>query len=766
MTVAADNIIHGRALQALAVAALLACVLLDLYTVGVVARAASFGGRLRSVVGEVIATGLDPGGPLVRAGVREGDVLLRFAGRRAPPEAFVNEPDEARSWTAYDQIFSFNAFMAARIARGPVELVFRRGEEQVRVELRPQPAGWLTAVLHDLPLRLVGWCFLVVAFLIWRKQQSETTLINYIGGLGVFAALITLSSIGARDVALPPADFLRLTHLNYWSTQSAILTLHLGLVFPAPVAFLSRHKWVRALPWVLVAVQGIARILRAFHNPAWTSSILAPAALAGFAAILVTRTWRCKQPVLRAQLQWVLAGAVAGFLPWVLLSALPMSLGHEPIPARFTLLTAVLAPICVLLAIRRYRLLDVGSVLDWVIIHALLVVGFLIVEVLALSWVSGRLPEVGASPTALVVNSLIVVLLYAPLRTRLMRLLARVTGRAQFPVADAINTLFENTRATGNPMEAVERTLDQTLAPTETLWVQPGHRHDGVIERMEALAGSREAVLGHELGDACPIEWEACAIVGVRARPEPFALVLWPRAGWSWRRSDLALAASLVRSAELLLEIERLQREHSAAQKAMREQREQVLLEMHDGLGSELFGLSLLTRVPEEAELGTYRTRMHDISSAVHEAMDSLRTGLTVLSSPPGAFAPSMLSLLMRAERTFAAAGIEIEMQIDDDVSDVQLPSRGIFGLLRAVQEALTNIARHARCSRATVRITRSGEVLRISVEDDGIGFQPGEAVTGHGLVNLQRRLESLGGRFVLSSAPGQGTRIQLELGL
>jgi uncharacterized SAM-binding protein YcdF (DUF218 family) len=132
--------------------------------------------------------------------------------------------------------------------------------------------------------------------------------------------------------------------------------------------------------------------------------------------------------MLRAQLHWVLVGAVVGFLPWVLLSAIPNGLGVEPIPARYTLLTAVFAPICVLFAIRRYRLLDVGSVLDWVLVHGLLVVGFLVVEVLALSWLTRRFPATGAEPTAIVVNALILGLSVKTVSTHREHILGKLAG--------------------------------------------------------------------------------------------------------------------------------------------------------------------------------------------------------------------------------------------------------------------------------------------------------------------------------------------------
>jgi len=82
-----------------------------------------------------------------------------------------------------------------------------------------------------------------------------------------------------------------------------------------------------------------------------------------------------------------------------------------------------------------------------------------------------------------------------------------------------------------------------------------------------------------------------------------------------------------------------------------------------------------------------------------------------------------------------------------------------------AVKEAVNNVIKHARASEIVVRIEFDGEVLRVSVTDDGCGFQvSARAAGGNGLANMERRLEEIGGSCSIQTEPGNGTTIQLWL--
>ena len=85
-------------------------------------------------------------------------------------------------------------------------------------------------------------------------------------------------------------------------------------------------------------------------------------------------------------------------------------------------------------------------------------------------------------------------------------------------------------------------------------------------------------------------------------------------------------------------------------------------------------------------------------------------------------------------------------------------------GIYRIVQEALTNAVKHGQAQRAAVELVERDHSLRVSIRDDGTGFDPAAATDGFGLVGMRERVELLGGELTIESAPGSGTRIAVSL--
>jgi two-component system NarL family sensor kinase len=95
------------------------------------------------------------------------------------------------------------------------------------------------------------------------------------------------------------------------------------------------------------------------------------------------------------------------------------------------------------------------------------------------------------------------------------------------------------------------------------------------------------------------------------------------------------------------------------------------------------------------------------------------------------------------------------------------LPVRLEVGLYRIAQEALTNIARHAEAQQVTMELVTTPEQVRLSIEDDGQGFDPAEVPPGrYGLIGLNERARLLGGTLRLKSCPGMGARIEVTIPL
>jgi signal transduction histidine kinase len=740
------------------------CLALDYFGYWTLANSASIGAQLRSKGSSVVVSSLEDGGAFEQSGGRVGQRVLAIGGRAVDSAGFVADPDDVASWSDRDLLWDWQRFLVSATSGSSISIVLEDGAGTRTILCPVRPMGWRKAALRGLSLRLAGWSFLLLAVLIWIKKPNETSLVNMIAGVCIFASLSTLAAYTVRDLCIPATALTALTLIDYLGSQAMIMSLHLGLIFPTPVRWLARYPWVRILPWCAYFVQMALNFGRVFPSPAPTVYVLSSISLLGFLLILVVRLLRTADPLARAQLQWVTLGAVIGFLPWVLLSAIPESMHLAPVPEHVTLLSAAAMPLCVSFAIFRYRLLDVDQFFDLVIFHLIFLGAFLLGELAFWNWLSLHFAaEATGKSLSLALSLSVAVLLYAPLRAWSLHGIRKLSGADRPSLAQSLHKLLERAQTTGDPSEALQQTLQWTLKPGDISWVYPSHEYDALLDR---LRDEPDGLLGYELGEACPEQMQSAAWIPIQIDRALAALVLHPSGSRGWNRADLRIARTLARSGEPLFEMRNMQNSHLLTQTAMREQRDELMREMHDGLGSQLFGASLLSDVSEKMTRPELRERFEHVNAALSDAMDTLRTGLTVLGSPPGVLGPAILGLLMRSERVLEAAGIALETKIDDDAVSLQLDSRSVFSILRAVQEALTNIARHSHASQALVRLELRDNTLIILIRDHGAGFEPDESRSGHGLVNISRRMQMLGGRAIVTAAPNAGCTIELSLPL
>jgi signal transduction histidine kinase len=128
---------------------------------------------------------------------------------------------------------------------------------------------------------------------------------------------------------------------------------------------------------------------------------------------------------------------------------------------------------------------------------------------------------------------------------------------------------------------------------------------------------------------------------------------------------------------------------------------------------------------------------------------------------------PSMLddlglipALKWQAREVTRRTGLPIKM-IADEIEHEMVDSHRTC-LFRFVQEALTNCAKHSRATQARVVVREDRDGLSVSVQDDGIGFNPRQE-KGLGLLGMEERVERLGGLFRVESQPGQGTLVSMR---
>lgn len=200
---------------------------------------------------------------------------------------------------------------------------------------------------------------------------------------------------------------------------------------------------------------------------------------------------------------------------------------------------------------------------------------------------------------------------------------------------------------------------------------------------------------------------------------------------------------------------------------AQEEERKRLARELHDDLSQQIAALSLATgnlkrQIP--ADCGDARAH----ADSIHGKLVLLAEGVRRMSHElhPAVLQYSGLEPAMRSycEEFGALTGLDIALEVEGSFDGVAPDSA--LCLFRVAQEALRNVARHAKVSKATVELRRANGVLKLRVSDEGAGMESDRAASraGLGLLNIHERARLVGGKAEIRSSPGEGTSVTVEV--
>jgi signal transduction histidine kinase len=201
---------------------------------------------------------------------------------------------------------------------------------------------------------------------------------------------------------------------------------------------------------------------------------------------------------------------------------------------------------------------------------------------------------------------------------------------------------------------------------------------------------------------------------------------------------------------------------------AQESERRTLARELHDEAGQALaslrFGLRLLDR--EIGKGGDVSGRAAELVERTDAVIDSLHRLAADLR--PASLDHLGLEAALRQYSRLAGSklGVEVHFKARGMKSE-RFSTEVETALYRVVQEAMANVARHARATRADVLLQRHGDRVTVMVEDNGVGFEPDEVRQRGdrlGLLGLEERAEALGGTLTVESAPGAGTTVVVEV--
>lgn len=216
-------------------------------------------------------------------------------------------------------------------------------------------------------------------------------------------------------------------------------------------------------------------------------------------------------------------------------------------------------------------------------------------------------------------------------------------------------------------------------------------------------------------------------------------------------------------------QLERLVRQLVNAQEG---ERKRIAQELHDETGQKLtalaMGLAAIDQQVTNGDTGRATKLVRNLRDLNDEAITELRRIMADLR-PAQLDDLGLVPALRWYVGQYQGRYPDLQISFSAERLEQRLPPQHETVLFRAAQEALTNVARHAQAKRVTVALTQTPEAVRLEVADDGIGFDANAptrhaAGSGLGLVGMRERVALVGGRCTVTTEPGGGTCVVVEL--
>jgi signal transduction histidine kinase len=764
----------------MAVALTVVCTLRQLWTT-------DLGMDERLVGDERVVTEVDVDGPAARVAIVPGDVIVRDPGLIT----------YVKPWTERE-IHEWNHRLHRAIESGVVPVVIRHEGVERTVEIRPHPAPNLSAGLRQLrrlaPYFPTCLAFLgVAALLAWPTTRSKRVERSANEAAERARAIIVVSFacygpcwvIEWMAPGWPAWLYVVSSALDTASaTAACLLQAYFAWSYPTKAAWIDR-PWIRR-PVLGVAVfvtaiaffntLGFIDVPRAAHGHALAvefDSVVVIVSLVGFG----WQYMKAEGIVARRQAAWILGGASLAMLVPILGLIIPQYIFGTGVPMMHFILFQfpMLLPLGVAVAVGRYRLFALDGIALRVGPYAVMTVTALVVCItvtaavqMVLGWRTGTVGE--ASRWVGVVVALVI---GEPLRRFAQRAINRLFSRdpdafiRRCAVLSARLARTEDEETMGAEIAAGLETASAALLDLERVLPNGAAASvgralaDGGVLRTRDIRDDAAVDVLHERGVALLVAVPSDGMPttsGVRA----LALSAPSFGPWIGRSERDALAsiglvvgaALAQRETKRVLEAERIRAE---------EERRHIAMELHDGIGATLTAARIMTRRLREPNVNGGAVTLDALDATLRQGLGDLRTSLWSLDSKNVEWDALLAEVRRNASDVCAAAGVEMEMVVEG-ATDVVLSSGLRLAIFRIVQEAVINAIKHAAPSRIELLFRATSDMIEVVIGNDGGSMSPESMSHGHGLLNMTRRIEALGGRIRFAARDAGGTRVVVQV--
>ncbi|MBK8046159.1 MAG: histidine kinase [Anaerolineales bacterium] len=603
--------------------------------------------------------------------------------------------------------------------------------------------------LIGLELLLAATFFVAGGFVVWKRYDDSLAIF-----LGIVLFMVGATEVGMTDAIINP-EFSNV----WWIWRGPVLlmralamigSLILLYVFPDGRFVPGMARWLAviwtALTFVWLLFPNVP--FNTIYGPTWRATPVASflVAVAWFSTGILAQIYRYRlisDRHARQRTEWMAVGLIAAVLGGVFYYGIavvetisPGFLGHTYWWLRRTLQVVLMAllPVCIAIAILRYRLFDIDILVNRTLVYGTLTTLVVALYLVVVGGLNQFVAAQGNWAIALVATGMVAVL-FQPLRLWLQRGVNRLMyGERDDPYAvlTRLGRRLESAVAPDLVLASVAATIAQALRlPYAAIAID----HDGKME------------IAAEFGIQPSGELYNLAL-NYQGTPTGQLLLAQRAPNDFFSPADRHLLDDLARQAAVAVYAARLtvdiQRSRERLVSAREEERRRLRRDLHDGLGPTLASLSfrldaarnMLARDPSRADtlLAAASDQLHDAISDIRRLVYNLR--------PPALDQLGLVGALR--EHLIASPDSSVLFTIDAPEVLPALPAAVEVAAYRIVQEATTNVLRHSHASRCIVHLVVTDSELKLEITDNGTGLGSNQRI-GVGRHAMLERLPELG---------------------
>jgi signal transduction histidine kinase len=676
----------------------------------------------------------------------------------------VEDFDYIPDWDSLKHFWNAQKYFSETIKAGdPLTITVRTEDKHKSFETIPLMPT-ISNVLSNIGMMFfLGLFSLMVGLVAALKKPGDIrAVIFFFMVFSVSLIFLTFGSYTSRNISFTYKIFTVLWGINVIGFSFfPSLFLHFCLIFPREKGF-ARNKLFLTILYLLPVIVSMIYQPRISYL---SLNLFFMACLIGGIASMIHSYITLKSAEERTQIRWVLWGVGIFVIVFLITTFIPILFeGQRLVSDRVPSLFFIFIPLSIAFSITKYRLMDIDTLFDNTLIYTI-TLGFLAAtDIGVISFFSNIKSEFFqiSEPFAAVLSVWLVIFAYIPVRNTIKRGVKRVLKREVYDLNDVTIRLSSHLISASDIPSVLKKSLEiinETLHPKGGEAFLFDEMKDNTlhlpVEDIKTLKASKHL---YDLTGYTEKLNTSGVIVPVIGSTGTLGYLLLKEkySGRLYSGEDLQLLNTI--ASRIGLAIENIR---------MREERERLSREIHDGIGGSLTNaiLTIDALSKESDDRSKIDRHLKILKKLISDGLTDLRELLWALEDEEYTLKEIISHIKERVKTIMDGKNIPYDIGVDMENEGIIFSPKARLNIIRIIQESLTNTIKHAGAGKVSILIDEKDRKVTIRIKDDGKGFDPSDIHSkGYGLRNIKKRCDEIGARLDIISKPLRGTEIEINM--